>query len=155
MYVSVLRNRVPIERRIQNFGGWWEDVVTAVLMVPSVFFLLVLFFFSSRRRHTRYWRDWSSDVCSSDLPGKYREPFYKEVYQIFGSGSFHHALILGAGTGSDTAFALKYGVDSITAVEIDPTIQHLGAQLHPDKPYSSPRVHVVINDGRSFLQNTP
>src|SRR3712207_7903409 len=29
-----------------------------------------LFFFSSRRRHTRYWRDWSSDVCSSDLgPG--------------------------------------------------------------------------------------
>src|SRR6185295_16324552 len=23
---------------------------------------------SSRRRHTRYWRDWSSDVCSSDLP---------------------------------------------------------------------------------------
>src|SRR3712207_8631580 len=27
----------------------------------------VFFFFSSRRRHTRYWRDWSSDVCSSDL----------------------------------------------------------------------------------------
>src|SRR5215203_584089 len=25
------------------------------------------FFFSSRRRHTIYWRDWSSDVCSSDL----------------------------------------------------------------------------------------
>src|SRR3712207_7242089 len=29
---------------------------------------LFFFFFSSRRRHTRYWRDWSSDVCSSDLP---------------------------------------------------------------------------------------
>src|SRR5215217_7462129 len=28
---------------------------------------LVYFFFSSRRRHTRYWRDWSSEVCSSDL----------------------------------------------------------------------------------------
>src|SRR3712207_7810203 len=31
-------------------------------------------FFSSRRRHTRYWRDWSSDVCSSDLwcgPGRW------------------------------------------------------------------------------------
>src|SRR3712207_9472964 len=28
---------------------------------------IVFFFFSSRRRHTRYWRDWSSDVCSSDL----------------------------------------------------------------------------------------
>src|SRR5207245_3347217 len=27
----------------------------------------VTFFFSSRRRHTRCYRDWSSDVCSSDL----------------------------------------------------------------------------------------
>src|SRR5215475_699173 len=27
----------------------------------------VFFFFSSRRRHTRFSRDWSSDVCSSDL----------------------------------------------------------------------------------------
>src|SRR3712207_8383002 len=26
-------------------------------------------FFSSKRRHTRCWRDWSSDVCSSDLRG--------------------------------------------------------------------------------------
>src|SRR3712207_526507 len=30
-------------------------------------YLYFVFFFSSRRRHTRYWRDWSSDVCSSDL----------------------------------------------------------------------------------------
>src|SRR5690606_39471577 len=28
---------------------------------------IILFFFSSRRRHTRFSRDWSSDVCSSDL----------------------------------------------------------------------------------------
>src|SRR5690625_7187690 len=28
-----------------------------------------MFFFSSRRRHTRWPRDWSSDVCSSDLCG--------------------------------------------------------------------------------------
>src|SRR3712207_7728034 len=34
-----------------------------ILVIVSFFF----FFFSSRRRHTRYWRDWSSDVCSSDL----------------------------------------------------------------------------------------
>src|SRR3712207_7047355 len=30
-------------------------------------FFSCCFFFSSRRRHTIYWRDWSSDVCSSDL----------------------------------------------------------------------------------------
>src|SRR5690606_39799640 len=29
--------------------------------------LFLVFFFSSRRRHTRFSRDWSSDVCSSDL----------------------------------------------------------------------------------------
>src|SRR5690625_5670618 len=29
--------------------------------------MLLFFFFSSRRRHTRWPRDWSSDVCSSDL----------------------------------------------------------------------------------------
>src|SRR5438105_7690582 len=32
-----------------------------------VFVFLCFFFFSSRRRHTRSTRDWSSDVCSSDL----------------------------------------------------------------------------------------
>src|SRR5699024_10052745 len=30
---------------------------------------ILFFFFSSRRRHTRSKRDWSSDVCSSDLDG--------------------------------------------------------------------------------------
>src|SRR6516162_484628 len=30
----------------------------------------LIFFFSSRRRHTRLQGDWSSDVCSSDLPAQ-------------------------------------------------------------------------------------
>src|SRR5258705_8286042 len=30
--------------------------------------ITIIFFFSSRRRHTRCLSDWSSDVCSSDLP---------------------------------------------------------------------------------------
>src|SRR5438874_6738781 len=37
-------------------SGWTDRVA-----------LVTLFFFSSRRRHTRSLRDWSSDVCSSDL----------------------------------------------------------------------------------------
>src|SRR2546429_2309827 len=32
-------------------------------------YIFFFFFFSSRRRHTRCSRDWSSDVCSSDLVG--------------------------------------------------------------------------------------
>src|SRR5436305_2793934 len=35
-------------------------------------FILLFFFFSSRRRHTRCGRDWSSDVCSSDLHRRHR-----------------------------------------------------------------------------------
>src|SRR5690606_40435718 len=35
--------------------------------VCYLFFVSFVFFFSSRRRHTRFSRDWSSDVCSSDL----------------------------------------------------------------------------------------
>src|SRR6266498_1337336 len=39
----------------------------------------VFFFFSSRRRHTRCGRDWSSDVCSSDLDLEAAAQFYSEV----------------------------------------------------------------------------
>src|SRR5437868_8299508 len=41
------------------------DVYNSLLL--DLFILFYLFFFSSRRRHTRSKRDWSSDVCSSDL----------------------------------------------------------------------------------------
>src|SRR3989442_8960315 len=37
------------------------------LLVALILILLLVFFFASRRRHTRCGRDWSSDVCSSDL----------------------------------------------------------------------------------------
>src|SRR5256885_9193224 len=40
---------------------------------PTERVLFVFFFFSSRRRHTRLQGDWSSDVCSSDLSGRYAE----------------------------------------------------------------------------------
>ena len=56
------------------------------------------------------------------IPWQYKEPFYRRLYQIFPGTSFHNALILGAGSGSDVSTALAYGVHSITAVEIDPTI---------------------------------
>src|SRR6266496_47987 len=39
----------------------------------------IFFFFSSRRRHTRSLRDWSSDVCSSDLDPERLERFLREA----------------------------------------------------------------------------
>src|SRR3712207_7391421 len=46
-----------------------------------------VFFFSSRRRHTRYWRDWSSDVCSSDLGRVTLAELEAEELRVQASGS--------------------------------------------------------------------
>src|SRR5690606_39891892 len=45
------------------------------------------FFFSSRRRHTRFSRDWSSDVCSSDLKRENGDKLVMEVQQHLGEDS--------------------------------------------------------------------
>src|SRR5207253_6795217 len=45
---------------------WWACACILVVLCVTC---SVCFFFSSRRRHTRWPRDWSSDVCSSDLTG--------------------------------------------------------------------------------------
>ena len=67
---------------------------------------------------------------------------------------FRRILIIGAGTGNDLARALLWcGPDAkIDAVEIDPVIQRIGRDHHPDKPYDDPRVTVHLNDGRNFLR---
>src|SRR5438067_8741326 len=90
----------------------------------------------------------------SMIPWRNKEPFYRRVYELFPGISFDRALILGAGSGSDTATALANGVKSVTAVEIDPVIMKLGGRFHPDQPYSDPRVQLVNADGRVFLRNT-
>ncbi len=90
----------------------------------------------------------------SMIPWQAKEPFYRRVYELFPGSSFEHALILGSGTGSDTATALAHDVKAVTAVEIDPVIQRLGTELHPDQPYSDPRVRLVNDDGRVFLRHT-
>src|SRR2546429_758492 len=53
------------------FVVWWWDILFFSTLSIRCFF----FFFSSRRRHTRCSRDWSSDVCSSDLNRALRELF--------------------------------------------------------------------------------
>jgi SAM-dependent methyltransferase len=64
-------------------------------------------------------------------------------------------LILGAGTGNDVAAALRNGAEHVTAVEIDPFILKLGRELHFEHPYSSPKVEIVNDDARSFVQTSP
>src|SRR3712207_5491492 len=65
--------------------------------------MTLLFFFSSRRRHTRYWRDWSSDVCSSDLK-------FSTLFNIFS--------LLKSILSKAIVISLILGVMSATEVEI-------------------------------------
>src|SRR5688500_19574013 len=55
-------------QRVQLF-----ELFHATIM-PEWVGTFLLFFFSSRRRHTRLQGDWSSDVCSSDLPATAKSP---------------------------------------------------------------------------------
>ena len=61
----------------------------------------------------------------SMAPVDHKEYFYQWPYMAFGN-TFENVLILGAGSGTDVAAALKHGAKTVDAVEIDPVILRLG-----------------------------
>ncbi|MBR0871270.1 hypothetical protein JQ633_12945 [Bradyrhizobium tropiciagri] len=71
-----------------------------------------------------------------------------------GGAPFKDVMIIGAGSGNDVTHALRFGVERVDAVEIDPVIQYIGIHEHPDKPYQDPRVVPHLDDGRHFLRTT-
>ena len=80
-------------------------------------------------------------------------PFYGALYAHLPSDDdLGEVAIIGAGSGNDVALALSRGASHVDAVEIDPVIRRLGAELHPSHPYDDPRVSVHIEDGRAFLE---
>jgi SAM-dependent methyltransferase len=85
---------------------------------------------------------------------KPKDPWYDQVYKWFPGRTFDQVLIVGAGSGSDVAVALSKGVGHVDAVEIDPAIQRIGIDQHPDHPYQGPRVTPIVNDGRAYLRTT-
>ena len=89
----------------------------------------------------------------SMAPVDQKEYFYQWPYTVFGD-TLDDVLILGAGTGTDVAAALRHGAQHVDAVEIDPIILRLGAEHHPDHPYSDPRVRTINDDARHFLATT-
>ncbi len=89
----------------------------------------------------------------SMAPVARKEYFYQWPYAVFGD-TFGDVLILGAGSGTDVAAALQHGAKHVDAVDIDPVILRLGAERHPDKPYSDPRVTLINDDARHYLRTT-
>src|SRR5258707_1821013 len=92
------------------------------------------FFFSSRRRHTRYWRDWSSDVCSSDLLMAFIVMYYQGV----------NANIMSLG---GIAIAIGAMVDA-AVVMIENAHKHIEAwhHAHPDRELEGTEQWRVIGD---------
>jgi SAM-dependent methyltransferase len=80
-------------------------------------------------------------------------PLYNEPYKLVDRQP-GNVLVIGAGNGNDVAAALAAGATHVDAVEIDPAIQELGVEHHPDHPYDDPRVTRIVGDGRSFLERT-
>ncbi|HST66677.1 MAG TPA: hypothetical protein VLM05_15935 [Mycobacteriales bacterium] len=80
------------------------------------------------------------------------DPFYRYPYTY--AGARDDVLIIGAGTGNDVAVALDEGAKRVDAVEIDPELQRIGKDRHPERPYADPRVVAHVDDGRAFLERT-
>jgi len=87
-----------------------------------------------------------------DFAAKYQDSSYDAPWRFIGPRD--RVLIVGAGAGNDADAALRNGAGQVDAVEIDPEIYALGKRLHPDQPYSSDRVHVILNDARAYLRGT-
>jgi hypothetical protein len=96
---------------------------------------------------------WHQSILSSDLRLQL-EPTYGLTYERLVDNPLSRVLIIGAGSGNDVAIALRAGAQHVDAVEIDPQLQELGRQLHPDHPYQDPRVTAIVDDGRAFLERT-
>jgi len=86
------------------------------------------------------------------LADSYKNSSYDAPFRLVGGRE--RVLIVGAGAGNDADAALRNGAGYVDAIEIDPTIYSLGKRLHPDRPYDSSRVHVILNDARAFLRQS-
>ena len=80
------------------------------------------------------------------------ERIYATPYLRLPDNALGDVLVVGAGSGSDVAIALREGARHVDAVDIDPRILEIGAEQNIDRPYSDDGVTTHTNDGRAFLE---
>lgn len=81
-------------------------------------------------------------------------PHYAAMFEALGKRP-ERVLVVGAGSGNDVAAALRAGASHVDAVDIDPAIVDVGRRLHPEHPYSDPRVSILIDDARAAFRSLP
>jgi spermidine synthase len=112
-------------------------------------------------------REWGSGTIVTNLMSHQRIIALDEVeyhyaiphllHRDTGGKPFKRAMIIGAGSGNDVSRLVQWSPDDarIDAVEIDPVIQKLGIEYHPNRPYQSEKVTKHLDDGRNFLRSAP
>ena len=68
-----------------------------------------------------------------------------QVYRWFPDRAFDNVLIIGAGSGTDTAVALAHGAGHVDAVEIDAHLQEIGIRSHPNRPAGRSTLNAWLN----------
>src|SRR3712207_4945580 len=132
-------------------------------------------FFSSRRRHTRYWRDWSSDVCSSDLGllstisvvmavvlliAAARSPRVTSTIMIVAGSLFLLSALVNLAVLRTSFNILAFEFENVVfSVVVGLLLLTLGAygriggHLPEDSPYAHP--HAVVEEEDDDLPSTP
>jgi len=103
-------------------------------------------------------RLWSADVAKrhASEPRRYSEVRASSL--VYALRHEHPALIIGPGGGTDVIAALDHGVPKVVGVEVNPIIvEDIVRGRYADYDgdlYRDPRVHVVVDEGRSFIRRS-
>lgn len=97
------------------------------------------------------------NLADANLNGRAPEDYLRQFRQLYDmpfvvNSHRQSALIVGAGAGNDVAAALRNGYQRVTGVDIDGSILAIGRALHPEQPYSDPRVRTMVDDARAFFE---
>src|SRR5579871_2276882 len=104
--------------------------------------MYVFFFFSSRRRHTRSLRDWSSDVCSSDLRSAVAD--IARIEELAATDEPITSLYRPLEAPEGMVRLKLFSSGGVLLSEVLPTLEHLGAKVADERPYE-----ITPADGKS------
>ena len=164
------RDRVPALRRAgpRARSGGWSAVAFSVVVVG----MLLMETMATGVSWSPYYKVTTEEVGTADdgfllikangvphqlmAPAQWKleqgERIYATPYLRLPDNALGDVLVVGAGSGSDVAIALREGARHVDAVDIDPRILEIGAESNIDRPYANDGVDVHTNDGRAFLE---